>query len=341
MKVFRKINFFPWCNGILLGALVINSCEHNNRENLKPLGSYHLYDFPEFITPTEKYFKINIAGNHDIDGDSYRLKISGAVNHPAEFSLKQLQDFKMVEKTLTVECIDNNNNGIFLLGTVTWKGFSVYSLLDSLGIKDGVTFVKYHCSDGYFTYNTLEELQNREVLGALYMNGETIPQNYGFPLRIVFPGYYGVRQPGWVVEIELLGNGIMDYWGQTQFENWNTDSSMAIDSKIFFPANHDTFTLGENVRIGGAAYGSKRISSLDITVDDGKTWIPAIIKQSMDEDYVWVFWEANYTPLYSGQLTINSRATGIDGKVQPQRDDSYLDGTNSWPAITIFVKDGS
>jgi hypothetical protein len=341
MKVLRKINLFLWRCGILLGALVINSCDHNNREDLKPPGSYHFSDFPEFITPTDKYFKINIAGNHVIEANSYRLKISGSVNHPAEFSLEQLQDLKMVEKTVTVECIDNNSNGNFLVGTATWKGFNVYGLLDSLGIKEGVKFVKYHCSDGYFTYNTLDELRNGKVLGALYMNGKTIPQNYGFPLRIIFPGYYGVRQPGWVVEIELLENGIMDYWGQTQFDNWKTDSSIAIDSKIFFPANRDTFTLGENIRIGGAAYGSRRISSVDITVDNGKTWIPAIIKQSMDEDFVWVFWEVKYTPLSTGLLTINSRATGMDGRVQPQLDNNYLDGINSWPAITLFVKNGN
>jgi hypothetical protein len=335
MKVIRKIYLFLQRCGIILLAIAISSCERNNREELNPR---HLTNFPEFITPIEKYFNINIAGNHTIDGNSYRLKISGMVNHPAEFSLEQLQHLKMIQKTVTVECIDNNNNGN-LLGTATWKGFDVYRLLDSLGINAGVTFAKYHCSDGYFTYNTLEELKNGGVLGALYMNGEIIPQNYGFPLRIIFPGYYGVRQPGWVVEIELLENGISDYWGQTQFDKWNTDSTIALDSKIFFPANHDTFTLGENVKVGGAAYGCRRISSVDVTVDNGKTWIPAIIKQSMDEDYVWVFWEANYTPPSAGLLTINSRATATDGRVQPQGDPDYLDGINSWPTITIFVKD--
>ena len=332
------MNLFPWRCVILLFAIAISSCERNNREDLNP---HHLTDFPAFITPTEKYFKINIAGNHEIDGSTYRLKISGGVNHPAEFSLEQLRNLKMVEKTVTVECIDNNSSGNSLLGTVTWKGFDVYSLLDSLGIKAGVTFAKYLCSDGYFTYNTLEELKNGKVVGALYMNSEAIPQDYGFPLRVIFPGYYGVRQPGWVVEIELLDKGIMDYWGQMQFEKWHTDSSIAIDSKIFFPANHDTFSVGENIKIGGAAYGSRRISSVDITVDNGKTWIPAIIKKSMDEDYVWIFWEVNYTPPSSGSLTIHSRATGTDGKVQPKEDNNYLDGINSWPAITLFLKDGS
>ena len=107
------------------------------------------------------------------------------------------------------------------------------------------------------------------------MNDEPIPRKFGFPLRIIFPGYYGVRQPGWVVEIELLSSGIKDYWGEAQFQNWHTDSSMSVDSKVFFPANRDTLTLGENVRIGGAAYGSKRISGVELTLDDGKTWIPA------------------------------------------------------------------
>jgi hypothetical protein len=335
MKIPRRISLFLWHRGILLLAIAISSCEHNNRED-----SRHLTDFPEFITPNEKYFKINIAGNHTIDGNTYRLKISGAVDHPAEFTLEQLQHFKMIQKTVTVECIDNNNNGN-LLGTVTWKGFDVYRLLDSLGIKAGVTFAKYHCSDGYFTYNTLGELKNGGVLGALYMNGESIPEKYGFPLRVIFPGYYGVRQPGWVVEIELLDKGVMDFWGQTQFDKWNTDSTIALDSKIFFPSNLDTFTLGEKVKIGGAAYGSRRISSVDVTVDDGKTWIPAKIKQSMDEDYVWVFWEADFTPHSAGVLTINSRATATDGRIQPRGDPNYLDGINSWPVRKIVVKDGN
>jgi DMSO/TMAO reductase YedYZ molybdopterin-dependent catalytic subunit len=333
MNVPGKISLFKWHRWILLLAAAVSSCEHN-----KPEDSHHPADFPEFITPNEKYFKINIAGNHTIDGSTYRLKISGAVNHPAEFSLEQVQHFKMIEKTVTVECIDNNNNGS-LLGTVTWKGFDIYRLLDSLGIKAGVNFAKYHCSDGYFTYNTLGELKNGGVLGALYMNGEPIPEKYGFPLRVIFPGYYGVRQPGWVVEIELLDKGVMDFWGQTQFDKWNTDSTIALDSKIFFPANQDTFTLGEKVKIGGAAYGCRRISSVDVTVDNGKTWIPATIKQSMDEDYVWVFWEADYTPHSTGTLTINSRAAAADGRVQPQGDPNYLDGINSWPARNIFVKD--
>jgi hypothetical protein len=335
MKKLRKVHVLPAHFGILLFAMAFSSCEHNNPGDKD---SRHLTDFPEFITPTDKYFKINIAGNHTVDENTYRLKISGMVDHPAEFSLERLRHLNMIQKTVTVECIDNNNIGN-LVGTIAWKGFDVYGLLNSLGIKPGATFAKYRCSDGYFTYNTLAELKNGGVLGALYMNGETIPAEYGFPLRIIFPGYYGVRQPGWVVEIELLDKGVRDFWGETQFDKWNTDSTIALDSKIFFPASYDSFTLGEKMKIGGAAYGCRRIASVDVTVDNGKTWIPAKIKQSIDEDYVWVFWEAEFTPTSAGVITINSRATATDGRVQPQGDPNYLDGINSWPLRKIVVKE--
>ena len=243
----------------------------------------------------------------------------------------------MIERTLTIECIGNPVNG-YLLSNATWKGFRLYDLLFSLGIKEGTSTVKYICADGYYTYNTLAELQNADVMGALYMNGETIPSEHGFPLRIIFPGYYGVRQPGWIVEIELLESGPEDYWSRS---GWKSDTSMTIDSKIFFPANNTKFTFGNSVSIGGAAYGSRRISSIDITVDDGKTWIPAIIKQELDEDFIWVFWEVILIPQSTGPLVIRSRATAQDGSVQPREDNQYLDGTNSWPAVVISVEEGS
>jgi len=322
---------------ILAMAMLMNNCESKNQADQDDDEKARLLDFPAFITPVEEYFDLSIGNKPPIDSEAYRLKISGAINNPASYSLAELRNMEMIEQTLTVECIENQTNG-GLIGTAIWKGFNIYGLLENLGIQEGVSFVKYICADGYFTYNTLEELKNSHVLGALYMNDEPIPQKFGFPLRIIFPGYYGVRQPGWVVEIALMGSGTRDFWGETQFLNWHTDSSMTVDSKIFFPANRDTLTLGENVRIGGAAYGSKRISRVEITLDDGRSWIPASKVEETDQDYVWVFWEVNYTPLSSGSLTIRSRAVAGDGRIQARDDTEYLDGTNSWPRVTVSVK---
>lgn len=332
----KNILLISWL-GMLTTVLTMSSCESEIQDQLITDTTVQLLGFPTFITPAGTYFETRIADIPVIDGATYELKISGAGLKPTVFSLQELLDLEMVERTLTIECIGNPVNGN-LVGTATWKGFRIYDLLESLGIKEGVSTVKYLCADGYFTYNNLEDLQEADVIGALYMNDELIPAKYGFPLRIIFPGYYGVRQPGWIVEMKLLESGIEDYWSQW---GWNTDISMAVDSKIFFPENNKTLTVGDSVKIGGAAFGGKRISTVEITVDEGETWIPATIRKSLDEDHVWIFWEANFIPRQPGSLTIHSKATAQDGSTQPWSDNNYLNGTNALPSITISVEEGN
>lgn len=293
-----------------------------------------LTGFPDFITPVEDYFFLGIAGTPELDTGSYQLKITGAVKSPVYYSLEQLRNLEIAERTLTIECQGNGANGK-LVGTATWKGFRLYDLLEGTGIKEGTTLVRYLCADGYFTYNTLEELKRNDVMGALYMNGEPLPVKYGSPLRIIFPGYYGVRQPGWIIEMELLDSGPEDYYSRY---GWHTDSLMAVDSKILFPDNHLKVTRGDAVRIGGTAFGGKRIASVDITTNEGQTWIPATLVKSVDQAYVWVFWMAVYIPTATGEVRIQSRATGKDGRVQPRFDPNYLDGTSSWPSVRITVE---
>lgn len=332
MNFAPKINILIVMAGILVIVPAIKNCEPENQGNGTPNSQIHFTDFPSFITPSEKYFDVRSDGIPDIDPDSYRLKISGAIKEPVTLSLEELRNLEMDEKTVTIECIGNPAGGK-LIGTAKWKGFGVYDLLKSIGIKDEASIVIYHCADGYSTYNTLEELQNRNVMGALFMNGIPIPTLYGFPLRIIFPGYYGVRQPGWVVEMELMAGG-----GENPSDRYKTDSSIAIDSKIFFPVNNESYTSGESIKIGGTAYGGKRVAKVEITGDNGNTWIAANITDTLDQDYVWIFWEIEYTPPLTGTITICARATAQDGRVQPREDSDIFDGINSWPTVTIYVE---
>jgi len=331
------MRFLPHIFGYAMPAMVLifSSCTSEKVDNETP--GNHEAVFPDFITSNSEYYDTRLDGIPEIDGESYELKISGAVDNPRTYSLEDLGKLEMVKKTLTIECIGNSANGS-LMGNAEWRGFRVYDLLEGLGIQEGASTVKYISADGYFTFNTLDELQESEVLGALYMNDASIPPLYGFPLRIIFPGYYGVRQPGWVVEIEVLNTGPEDFWSGS---GWKTSTPMTVDSKIFFPANNDRFNPGDSIRIGGAAYGARRISSVEVTLDKGMTWMPATITRSLDKDYVWVFWELMITPQETGTITINSRATSADDAVQPRADTDYLDGTNSWPEVSIKVQNGS
>ena len=93
--------------------------------------------------------------------------------------------------------------------------------------------------------------------------------------------------------------------------------------------------IGVPLEIGGAAFGGTRIAAVEITTDGGNTWKESDIVQSMDADNVWVFWKTVVVFRKPGTYTVHSRATDIHGNVQPENDRDSLNGTNSWPSITV------
>ncbi|MFX1559842.1 MAG: molybdopterin-dependent oxidoreductase [Promethearchaeota archaeon] len=290
-------------------------------------------EFPDFFTKNEDYFVTRIGAVPEIDRDTYQLEITGLVENPTSYSLTELQSLEMIDLPLTIECIGNSANGR-LVSTAIWRGFSLYDLLDSLGIMEGATRVKYSCKDGYFATHTMDQVENNGVLGALYMNEVEIPPLHGFPLRFLLPGHYGVKQPAWVTEVEVIDTTINDYWDA---RGWDTSPPIAIDSKIFFPNSGTSVDLNQNLRIGGCAFGGTRVKLVEYTIDDGATWNNATIVEQIDADNVWVFWEINTSFSNVGEVILKVRATDINDNQQIKTDYDALDGTSSWPAIVIKV----
>ena len=290
-------------------------------------------NFPDFITKNEDYFITRIDGVPTIDREEYHLDITGFVENPRSFTLDELQSLNLTELTLTYECIGNGINGN-LIGTAVWKGFIVYDLLDSLGIMDNATGIKIQAADGYYVSYTMDQLKNNTVLGALYMNGEEIPPIQGFPLRILNPGYYGAKQPAWVVGIEVIDTPLEDYWDD---RGWDTSPPMPIDSQIFFPRGSATTNTSESLTVGGCAFGGTRVKYVEYTLDGGVTWNNATIVQQIDADNVWVFWQIELSFTEKGQFTLKIRATDINGNHQVQLDTTVFDGISSWPSLVITV----
>ncbi|MHA2027128.1 MAG: molybdopterin-dependent oxidoreductase [Candidatus Thorarchaeota archaeon] len=290
-------------------------------------------EFPDFFTANEDYYITRIGDVPTIDRETYRLEIKGLIDNPTDFSLAELQSLNLTQLPLTIECIGNTLY-ISLLATANWTGFNVYDLLDSLGIGENATGVRYMAADGYYASHTMEQLRDNGVLGALYMNGVEIPPVQGFPLRILNPGYFGVKQPAWVTEIEVIDRPLEDYW---QDRSWDTSPPMEIDSKIFFPTNPVYLNVSQPVTIGGCAYGGTRVQGVEYTINNGGTWNPATIVQQIDADNVWVFWQIDTAFSSSGAYTLHVRATDIFGNTQSQFDYTYLNGTSEWPWIHINV----
>jgi DMSO/TMAO reductase YedYZ molybdopterin-dependent catalytic subunit len=290
--------------------------------------------FPEFFTPNDEYYVTRIGRVPTIDAETYRLEVTGLVENPRSFTLQELRALPLIELPLTVECIGNSPSGQ-LLSTAVWKGFLLYDFLESLGLSEEATGVKYTAADGYYASHTLEQIRDNGVLVALYMNGEVIPPIHGFPARVLNPGFYGVKQPAWVTGIEVIDRPIKDYW---EDRGWDCSPPMAVDSAIFFPRGRGVVTAGEPLVVGGAAFGGTRIERVEVSTDGGVTWTDARIVDRIDADNVWVFWETELIFPEAGHYTVNVRATDIHDNVQVDKDPDRFDGTNDWPVLKVIVK---
>ena len=162
--------------------------------------------FPPFITPNKDYFVTRIGALPKIEPSSYRLEVKGLVRTPKKLTLQELYAMPMKELTLTVECIGNGAGGS-LLSTAVWKGVPLQDILKSLGASETATGVRYEAADSYFASHTMAQVRDNGVIVALYMNGEPIPSLHGFPVRILNPGFYGVKQPAWITSIEVIQAG--------------------------------------------------------------------------------------------------------------------------------------
>ncbi|MFX1278274.1 MAG: molybdopterin-dependent oxidoreductase [Promethearchaeota archaeon] len=291
--------------------------------------------YPDFITKNENYFITRIGSVPNIDSSTYKLNVWGQIDNPKNFTLTELRNLNLIDRTLTTECIGNPTRGP-LLSTAVWRGFLLYNFLESLGLKANATGVKYKAADGYYASHTLAQLKNNGTLGALYMNGKILPLVQGFPLRIVNPGSFGAKQPAWVTEIEVIDRPLEDFWDD---QGWDTSPPMDVDSTIFFPQDYVKVQVGVTLEIGGAAYGGTRISKVDFTIDEGMSWQQAKIIKSIDADHVWVFWNVLVTFNTSGSYNFYSKATDIYNNTQPMLDSYAFDGKNSWPRLIITVID--
>jgi hypothetical protein len=289
--------------------------------------------FPDFITNNEDYFITRISSIPEIDAINYQLTIKGEVENPTNYTLQDLYQLDMIEIPLTTECIGNQVNGP-LISTAYWKGFNIYDLINSLGIKENATAIRYTAADGYFVSNTLQQIKDNGTLGALYMNGDILPAVQGYPLRIVNPGAYGAKQPAWVIEMEIINTTIVDFWDSY---GWDTSPPMPPDSIIFFPKDEVQVKVNETLTLGGAAFGGKRISKVEYTLDRGLSWALINIIKSINADHVWVFWKLELSFSYPGNYFINIKATDFFNNTQPQTDLDRRDGTNNWPTLTVIV----
>jgi DMSO/TMAO reductase YedYZ molybdopterin-dependent catalytic subunit len=263
----------------------------------------------------------------------WRLEVGGLVAKPITWSYDEVMQLPSETRAVTLECISNGIGGR-LLSTAQWRGVPLKTLLEragGVGAAEG-KHVVFTSVDSYVTSLPLPELLEARTLLAYEMNGETLPERHGFPLRAIVPGRYGEQSAKWVTRVEITDYDVKGFY---QSQGWSAAQVETI-SRIDTP--HKSAPLGE-IPISGVAFaGIRGISQVEVSMDGGATWQRASLQTPLS-DQTWVLWSWTWRPTAPGVYTIVVRATDGAGKLQTQEKRGTVpNGATGWHEITVVVK---
>jgi DMSO/TMAO reductase YedYZ molybdopterin-dependent catalytic subunit len=288
------------------------------------------------VTPNDRFYRIDTAlAVPQIDPSNWSLRITGRVDTPVEITWSELLALPLEESVTTLMCVSNEVGGD-LIGTARWLGYPLRSLLALAGVQAGADMVLSRSEDGFTASTPLEVLQDetRNAILAVGMNGEPLPPEHGFPVRMVVPGLYGyVSATKWVVELEVTRFAdATAYWTD---RGWGERGPIKISSRIDVPRDGNRLDAGEVVVAGVAWHQHTGIAGVEVQVD-GEPWQPAELADEISAD-TWRQWRYRW-PATSGAHTLRARATDATGEVQSAVVQGVLpDGATGYHEIAVQV----
>ena len=283
----------------------------NEGDPLKPaLGTR-----PEY-TAVRDHYQIFIRSQPTVlNGDEWELPITGLVDNPVNLTLSDIRsNYTPRNEFVTLSCISNRVGGD-LISTTYWTGVSVQDILAEVRPQSNAKYMIIHSGDGFYETVDLDLIRSDErIMFAYAWDGRPIPFDHGFPLRIWLPDRYGMKQPKWITDIEIVDEYVEGYWVE---RGWDEVARVRATSVI------DTVAVGSIVEkdgqkfipIGGIAYaGIRGISKVEIQVYNRDEWYEAELRSPLSEAS-WVIWRFDW-PFEEGNHDFEVRCVEADGAPQ-------------------------
>ena len=265
-----------------------------------------------FITPNDVFYRVDTSLLvPSVTAEGWSLRIHGMVRDELSLDYAALLARPLMERDVTLTCVSNPVGGRYI-GNARWIGAPLADLLREAGVDPGADQIVSRSIDG-FTVGTPTSvvMDGRDAMLAVAMNGQPLPLEHGFPVRMIVPGLYGyVSATKWLVDIELTTFASYDaYWAR---RGWAQQAPIKTESRIDLPKPGATVPAGP-ATVAGIAWAQHRgISRVEVSVDGA--WQPARLaaQDTIDTWRQWVYdWDA--TP---GQHTLAVRATDRTGATQ-------------------------
>jgi DMSO/TMAO reductase YedYZ molybdopterin-dependent catalytic subunit len=299
------------------------------------------------VTPTYLFYRIDInTVVPTINAKDWSLTVKGLVDNPIVINYAEFRNMNSVEEFATLTCISNKIGGN-LVSTALWKGVRLRDILSKAGVQSGVKYIVFRCSDGYDVGIPLENGMMDGTILAYDMNNSPLTSEHGYPVRAIVPGFYGMMNPKWITEIELVDKTYEGFW---QRKGWTNNDIKNIYSSVVIPGNqpindrfpnlvpNSGFLNGKNIPIAGIAFaGDRGISKVEVSVDGGVTWKTTIVKDPLSK-YTWVLWTSGFTAADKGDYKIIVRATDKTGQIQTSElEEPFPNGAGGYNQVNISV----
>lgn len=300
---------------------------------------FRIEDTTPFVVPNENFYRIDTALSvPQVPKDSWSLRVHGMVDRELEIGFADLLEREMIERYITLSCVSNEVGGD-LVGNAKWQGVLMRDLLDEAGIQDGATQVVSRSIDGWSCGSpTSAIMDGRDAMLAIAMNGEPLPAEHGYPVRLVVPGLYGyVSATKWVTEIEMTRWEDFDaYWVP---RGWSKKGPVKTMARIDRPRSRRDYEPGADgvIDIAGLAWAVHRgISRVEVSIDDGE-WLECELA-GVPSDDTWRQWRYRWTGAAPGGHSVRARAYDGDGEPQPEQPKSVApDGAQGYHRVEFDV----
>ena len=307
------------------------------------------------ITPNDAFFVRYHLANipfGEIDPDTWTVEIKGKVDKPVKLKLADLRRMPSIEVVAVNQCSGNSRafsnprvaggqSGNGAMGNARWRGVPLKAVLDQAGVQAGAKQVVYSGIDGPVIDKTpkfikaldIDHARDGEVMIAYAMNGADLPVLNGYPVRMVVPGWYGTYWMKHLNEVTVVDKEFDGFWMKGAYRIPDTADAMIepgtapkstvpinrfnVRSFITSVVDGAKLKAGQTTLKGIAFNGGSGIKQVEVSADGGKSWAAAKLGQDLGK-YSFREWTLPVN-LAAGEHVLQVRATGNDGKTQPDK----------------------
>jgi DMSO/TMAO reductase YedYZ molybdopterin-dependent catalytic subunit/rhodanese-related sulfurtransferase/glyoxylase-like metal-dependent hydrolase (beta-lactamase superfamily II) len=338
-EAITHINPDDACHQALTHGMVVHRADPLNCETSLPalIGGV--------IMPNARFYVRNHFQAPTLDASTWRLEVSGMVERPLTLSLRELTRMPSETRVVTLECAGNGRFSLnppvdgepWRLGAVStaeWTGVPLAEVLDRAGILPGAWEAVFRGADrgaveghaGTVRFERslpLDTARESQALLAYAMNGEPLPLQHGYPVRLVVPSWYGVASVKWLTAIELAGRPFDGYFQTTKY-CYETDGTarepvtlQQVRALITDPRDGEELSPGAIIVRGVAWSGAELIARVQVSINEA-SWQEARLIGDRHR-HSWQWWELLTNLTQPGQNSIRARATDLAGRTQPSQ----------------------